>query len=182
MPAVTSPLRRAASGRRHARGVTLVEALVALLVLSVGMLGIAALFVSSVRFNRTALLRTQAINLVSDMADRIRANASAGPAYDLASYGAGPAARDCAPGPGAAGANCTIDELAEDDLARWISAVQTTLPAPGDGGAATEVEYAPAAAAGPDRYTVLVRWQEPGEAAPFSYRSELLIMPRLPPT
>lgn len=184
MPAVNRPPppHPAGPARRRARGVTLVEALVALLVLSVGMLGIAALFVSSVRFNRTALLRTQAINLVSDMADRIRANASAGPAYDLASYGAAPAPRDCAPGPGAAGANCTINELAEDDLARWIAAVRAALPAPGDGGAATEVEYTPAAGGGPDRYAVQVRWQEPGEAAPFSYRSEVLIMPRLPPT
>lgn len=173
---------RAPDGGQRTRGVTLVEALVALLVLSVGMLGIAALFVSSVRFNRTALLRTQAINLVSDMADRIRANSSAGPAYALATYGAAPALRDCAPEPGTAGGNCTIDELAEDDLARWIAAVRATLPSPGDGSAATEVDYVPGAGGAPDRYAVLVRWQEPGEAAPFAYRSEVLIMPRLPPT
>ncbi len=182
MPALIPRRGPSALCARRARGVTLVEALVALLVLSVGMLGIAALFVSSVRFNRTALLRTQAINLVSDMADRIRANASAGPAYELSSYGAAPAARDCAPGPGAAGANCTIAELAEDDLARWIAAVEAALPGPGDGGPATEVEYTPGVGGAPDRYAVLVRWQEPGEDLPFSYRSEILIMPRSPLT
>ncbi len=187
MSAVSTMNRRGAACRTAAapqrtRGVTLVEALVALLVLSVGMLGIAALFVASVRFNRTALLRTQAINLVSDMTDRIRANAGAGAAYDLASYGGGPALRDCAPGPGTAGANCTSAELAEDDLARWTAAVRATLPPPGDGGAATAVDFTAAAGGGPDRYTVQVRWREPGEVAPFSYRSEVLLMPRLPPT
>jgi type IV pilus assembly protein PilV len=173
MPALTRPRQR---------GITLVESLVALLVLSVGMLGIAALFVSSVRYNRTALLRTQAINLVSDMSDRIRANATAGDAYDLASYGAAPAALDCAPSDVDAGANCTIDELAQDDLARWIAAVQTALPPPGGADPAAEVDFTPAAGGGPDRYTVQVRWQEPGETAPFSYRGEVLVMPRTPPT
>jgi type IV pilus assembly protein PilV len=167
---------------RRQRGITLVESLVALLVLSVGMLGIAALFVSSVRYNRTALLRTQAINLVSDMSDRIRANATAGDAYDLASYGAAPATLDCAPSDASAGDNCTIEQLAQDDLARWIAAVQAALPPPGDEDPPATVEFTPAGGAGPDRYTVQVRWQEPGEAAAFTYRGEVLVMPRTPPT
>ena len=37
------------------------------------------------------------------MADRIRANASAGDAYDLAGYGGAPASHDCAPTEGVAG-------------------------------------------------------------------------------
>lgn len=168
--------------RPRQRGITLVESLVALLVLSVGMLGIAALFVSSVRYNRTALLRTQAVNLVSDMSDRIRANATAGAAYDLASYGAAPATGNCAPSEGAGGANCTIAQLAQDDLARWLVAVQAAMPPTGDAEPAALVEYTPGAGGGPDRYTVQVRWQEPGEGAPFSYRGDVLVMPRTPPT
>ncbi|MEZ5458308.1 MAG: type IV pilus modification protein PilV [Steroidobacteraceae bacterium] len=179
MPALTQPRR---APHRGQRGVTLVESLVALLVLSVGMLGIAALFVSSVRYNRTALLRTQAINLVSDMADRIRANATARAAYDLPSYGTAPATLDCAPSDSAAGDNCTIAQLAEDDLARWIAAVQAALPPPGDDDPPALVEFTPAAGGGPDRYTVQVRWQEPGETAPFAYSGEVLVMPRTPPT
>jgi type IV pilus assembly protein PilV len=170
------------AGRRTARGITLVESLVALLVLSVGMLGIAALFVSSVRFNRTALLRTQAVNLVSDMADRIRANVSARDAYALDSYGGAPAAQDCAPTPDAAGSNCTIQQLAQDDLARWVAAVGATLPPPGGDAEATVVEYTPAAGGGPERYAVQVSWLEPGEQAAFTYRSEVVVMPRQPPT
>ena len=59
------------SSRRRERGITMVESLVALVILSVGMLGIAGLYVTGIKAGRSALLRTQAVNLASDMADRI---------------------------------------------------------------------------------------------------------------
>ncbi len=162
-------------------GFSLVEALVALLVLSIGLLGIAGLFVESVRNSRTALLRTQVINLVGDMADRIRANATARAAYDIASYGGEPAARDCAPTPGGDGANCSMAALAEDDLASWVAAVRTALPALGDAPPQAQVQYFPPGVPGaPERYLITVSWLEPGEDQPFSYRSDVLIVPRSP--
>ncbi len=57
---------------RHSRGFTLIEALVALVVLSIGLLGIAALYLDSLRAGRTAIYRTQAVNLAADLADRLR--------------------------------------------------------------------------------------------------------------
>ncbi len=68
--------------RRRARGFSIVEAMVALVVMSVGMLGIAGLYVSSLKAGRTAILRTKAVNMASDLADRIRANRTARNAYD----------------------------------------------------------------------------------------------------
>jgi type IV pilus assembly protein PilV len=56
------------------RGTTLVETLVALVVLSVGLLGIAALQMTSLSNNRGAHLRSQAQVLAYDIADRMRAN------------------------------------------------------------------------------------------------------------
>src|SRR5688500_14724089 len=91
-------------------GVGIIEVLVALMVMSVGMLGIAGLYVTSLRANRTALTRTHAINLVNDMADRIRANPSARSAYNGISSSP-PALRKCTQGD-----NCTATQLAEDDL------------------------------------------------------------------
>lgn len=73
---------------RH-RGFTLIEVLVALVVMSVGMLGIAALYLEGLRAGRTALYRTTAVNLAADMADRIRANPNAGLAYAGTGPGAG---------------------------------------------------------------------------------------------
>jgi type IV pilus assembly protein PilV len=66
---VKSPIKR-----KTQRGTTLVEVLVALVVLSVGLLGIAALQMTSLRNNRGAHLRSQAQVLAYDIADRMRAN------------------------------------------------------------------------------------------------------------
>jgi type IV pilus assembly protein PilV len=56
------------------RGFTLIEVLVAVLVLSIGLLGLAALQATSLRFNHSAYMRTQATILAQDIADSMRAN------------------------------------------------------------------------------------------------------------
>ena len=174
------PMRGRAPGRAQ-RGISLVEALVALLVLSVGMLGIAGLFVESVRGSRSALLRTQAVNLVSDLAERIRANATAREAYALETYGGSPAESGCAPTAEDAGNNCTPAELAQDDLARWIAAVRANMPAMTNPQDAIDVRYvAPANPDDPERYTIRVSWREPGSETPLEYRNDVLIVPRGP--
>ncbi|MBV6422558.1 MAG: hypothetical protein NAOJABEB_00340 [Steroidobacteraceae bacterium] len=162
------------------RGVTLVEALVALVVLSIGLLGIAGLFVESLRSSRTALLRTHAVNLAGDIADRIRANGNGRDAYDTATYAGAPAPHDCAPTAAQAGGNCSVAELAEDDLARWQAAVSDALPAPTDPATAAVVQYVRAPNPGrPDRYLIKIAWQEPGFPQ-LSVSSELVVMPRPP--
>lgn len=152
--------------RQH--GVSIVESLVALLVLSIGLLGIAGMFLDSVKNSRTALLRTQAINVVSDMADRIRANSAAGEAYDTGNYDDGPAKQRCAAEGTDEGVNCSIAELAQDDLARWIESIRGADGAPGllpgtNYEDAATVEYvAPAAGSNePEEYIIRVRWLEP---------------------
>lgn len=88
---------------------------------------------------------------------------------------------DCAPAPDSAGANCSLTDLAEDDLARWVAAVRAALPALEDAPPQAVVQYgAPAAAGAPERYLITVSWREPGEPADFSYTNEVLIVPRGP--
>lgn len=58
-------------------GLTLVEILVAILVVSVGLLGVAGLQATSLTANRVAYARTQATILAYDMADRMRVNREA---------------------------------------------------------------------------------------------------------
>lgn len=60
--------------RRHQHGLTLVEILVAVLIISVGLLGVAGLHSFSLRNNFDALLRSHASALAGDIADRMRAN------------------------------------------------------------------------------------------------------------
>jgi type IV pilus assembly protein PilV len=164
---------------RRSRGMTLVESLVALVVLSVGMLGIAGLMLTGISSNRSALYRTQAVNLASDMAERIRANASARVAYDSLAYGGAPTLQDCAPTANGAGSNCTAAQLAEDDLARWIASIRSALPAFRGEPAQGDVQVIPAGVAGqPDTYRINVSWQEPREQTPFSYQADLAILPR----
>jgi type IV pilus assembly protein PilV len=56
------------------RGFTLLEVLIALLILSIGLLGLAALQTVGLRSNQMAVLRTQATHQAYDMTDRMRAN------------------------------------------------------------------------------------------------------------
>jgi type IV pilus assembly protein PilV len=56
------------------RGVSLIEVLVAIVVLSLGMLAMAGLQLSSLRTSQGAILRGQAALLATDMAERMRGN------------------------------------------------------------------------------------------------------------
>ena len=56
------------------RGFTILEVLIALLVFSLGLLGMAGLLVISVKTNHSAYLRTQASFMAQSMGDRMRAN------------------------------------------------------------------------------------------------------------
>ena len=58
-------------------GMTLIEVLVAMLILSTGLLGAAAVQVSALKHTHSALMSTQASFIAYDMLDRIRANAEA---------------------------------------------------------------------------------------------------------
>ena len=71
-------------------------------------------------------------------------------------------------------ANCTAAELAEDDLARWITSVDATLPSP-----VATVAYTAAAATGlPDQFQISLTWQEASEA--FSYQTSTFLIPVTP--
>lgn len=142
-----------------ARGFTLIEVLVALVVMSVGMLGIAALYLEGLRAGRTAIYRTTAVNLAADMADRIRANQQAGNAY----AGTGPGSDEsCVNGD----ADCTPEQLASDDWYSWTRQIDAQLPE----GAGAEIVVAAAAT---PVYTITLQWPEIGQTEPASYSLSL---------
>lgn len=62
---------------KTARGVSLIEILVAVLVLSIGLLGVAALQGFSLQAGQSAYYRTQATNVAYEVADYTRLNRSA---------------------------------------------------------------------------------------------------------
>jgi type IV pilus assembly protein PilV len=145
-----------------AAGFSIVEVLVALVVLSVGMLGIAALYVESLRAGRSAVYRTQAVNLAADMADRIRSNREQPNAWVLTAT-ANPATQGCVAGT----VNCDPAELAQDDQARWRAAIQNQLP--GDGATTPNGTIEVDETVVPNQYTITVRWSEPGTDEDHTY-------------
>jgi type IV pilus assembly protein PilV len=136
-------------------GFTIVEVLVALVVLSVGMLGIAGLYVVTLQSGGTAIYRTQAVNLAADMADRIRANRNAGLAYAAGAAGS----LACT---GAGAVDCSPADLAGDDVLQWNTEIAAALPA-GAGDIQVDTAVTPAV------YTITVTWSEPGQADESSY-------------
>jgi type IV pilus assembly protein PilV len=132
-----------------ASGFSLVEALVSLVVISVGMIGIAALYGQGLNAGSNALYRTVAVNLAADMADRIRVNRTAGMAYEGV-----PANKHCDPEHPPV-ASCTPAELAVHDRFAWKERLDAELPNPTgavayDGGTT------------PPTFRIDVTWQEPG--------------------
>ncbi|MGJ7513470.1 type IV pilus modification protein PilV [Pseudomonas baetica] len=63
--------------KRAQEGMTLIEVLVALLILSVGLLGAAAIQLNALKYTDSARMTSQASFIAYDMMDRIRANAAA---------------------------------------------------------------------------------------------------------
>ena len=110
----------AAAERRTSGGFTLVEVLVTLVILSVGLLGIAALHTASLRNNLDSALRSQASALAADIADRMRANRNAALAPDLA-YNL--ALGDATP------TLVGTPTLAQRDLNAWRTLLAQVLPA-----------------------------------------------------
>jgi type IV pilus assembly protein PilV len=106
--------------RREQAGLTLIESLVTIVIISIGMLGIAALYVESIQVGYTAVTRTRAVALAADMADRIRSNPAGEATYavDTAQAGSTPPF-NCADTPVSAAENCTPDELAAFDIWQW---------------------------------------------------------------
>jgi type IV pilus assembly protein PilV len=137
------------------RGFTIVESMIALLVLTIGMLGIAAMYLESLRSSRDALYYTHAVNLAADMADRIRSNREAIESYgfvmDTANLPTAPTPDPCRQrGAGA----CTPQAEATTDLSEWASSVVGLLPA---------AQATITAARGlPDQYTIQLAWTEVG--------------------
>lgn len=132
-------------------GFSLVEVLIALIVMSVGMLGIAGLYVQSMQAGRTSMLRHHAVTLAGDIADRIRANPTAGAAY-AATSGAN---YNCV----GMGTNCGVAEMAANDILLWQNQAKEFLPVMGDGSQQVVVTYDGAAI--PPTYQITVRWDEP---------------------
>ncbi|MGZ8945656.1 MAG: type IV pilus modification protein PilV [Methylococcaceae bacterium] len=97
---------------RHALGFTLIEVLVSMIILAIGLLGLASLQGISLKNNQDAFLFSQANALAYEMSDRIKVNRQGWVTIPI------PAAA-CATGCDSAAASCTTTQMAAYDYCYW---------------------------------------------------------------
>jgi len=138
----------------HRRGFTLLEVLIAVVILSVGLLGIAALQVTTSAYNASGLYRSQAAALSREIVERMRVNVDEARAggYDLStlpSY-----ATNCE----GTAATCSAAQMREHDLRLWAARVTAMLPS-SDAAIATQPD-ATDPGNRPATVTVTLSWDE----------------------
>ncbi len=108
---------------KNQAGVSLIEVMIAVLVLGIGLLGIINLQNRSLEYNQQAYLYSQATILAWDIAERMQANPDGGDDY-LINFGAKvSSATDCEV------TNCSSpSQIAQWDLAQWLETLERTLP------------------------------------------------------
>jgi type IV pilus assembly protein PilV len=104
-------------------GFTLIEILIAVLILATGILGLAGLQASILKNNQSAYNRSQATQFAYDMADRMRANASVANNY-ITTFTVPTEQSDCS----TVSTTCTKADMAINDLYQWNTAISASLP------------------------------------------------------
>ena len=111
------------------RGISLIEVLIALLVLAVGLLGMLALQAQAIKYNQAAFFEAQAHYAINDIIERVRAG-SVGNIDNVANYkisrsDSPTASKNCI----TSSVACTASELAAWDKYYWYTNVlQKSLP------------------------------------------------------
>jgi type IV pilus assembly protein PilV len=105
------------------RGFSLIEVLVALVVVTIGLLGVAAMQTLALTAGQGGYLRTQAVFQTYDMMDRLRANPTglAAGLYDNIPDTPGTQPASCSPA-------CAADQVRDFDRHDWNIANQNLLP------------------------------------------------------
>ncbi|SEQ85764.1 type IV pilus assembly protein PilV [Azotobacter beijerinckii] len=138
------------------RGVTLIEVLVTILILSIGLLGMAGLQVRLQQSEMEAYQRAQALLLLSDMANRIAANRNAAEDYVTG-----------ADSPVGVGSTCSTSTTSRKDidLGEWCNALQGAAETTGSNASKVGAMLGGRGCVeslGSNEYLITVAWQ--GEA------------------
>ena len=142
------------------RGITLLESLIALVVAALGILGVIGVQMRTLTDTQNTVRREQAIRLMEDLGERMKANPNA--LGHMASYVSGwsttlptpVAARNCA------SATCSGAELAAYDMAEWKRQVQRSLPLGDASIFYTKADVTGSVTADRRQLGVMIRWRQ----------------------
>lgn len=152
---------------KNQTGVGMMEVLIALLVLSIGILGLATLQSIGLKYNHQSYQRTQVVMQIYDIADRIRANNTGKARFYEAFTLASPADPTGASiSPDCTTTVCTAANRAAFDIERWRQSLVRYL-GPNAQGA---VERVP----GTRLHRIQVNWDENDVPKSFAYEAQLL--------
>lgn len=126
--------------RRTMQGISLLEVLVSVVVLSVGLLGVAAMQSVALRGGQSSLESSQATIQTTAIIEAMRANPAAAAAYNVAMTCAVPAG----------------GTQAQNDVRDWISSLKSTIGT----GPATDMTTCGAIANCPANCTITVQWDD----------------------
>ena len=142
----------------RSNGFTLVEVLVTVLVLGIGLLGVAKLVLVSSRANDSAYLRTQATALAYSILDSMRANrqSAVSGGYSVTSSAITDPGVTCS----AAASPCNSATIAQVDLWQWKNDLTTNLGPSGLGTITTANVTDPATGATDVTATITVQWND----------------------
>lgn len=144
--------------RRRQSGFSLLEVLIALLVLSIGLLGLAALQTMGLKFNTQSYQRTQAVLQAYDIMDRMRANPTGMAAGLYNTVGINDSAPTLPTCP------CSSTQMKDYDINQWKNAIGTLL-AQGKGAVCRgtlDANLACTNAGGGTTFAVGIQWMENG--------------------
>ena len=117
------PLHSSRQPSKFQRGISLIESLVAMVVVALGILGILGVQMRTLTDTSTTVRRAQAIRLIEDLGERMKTNPNA-----LGNLSAYVSAFSAEPTVGNCAAGCDSAQLAAYDLAVWKRAIKASLP------------------------------------------------------
>jgi type IV pilus assembly protein PilV len=151
----------------------MIEVLITILIMSVGLLGVAAMQAAALKGGNDSILRSKAVASVADISDRIRANIGglASYAWALGALSDPPVANP----PNCVANQCTALQMATYDMSQWLLALQN--PASGLPGAQAAIVQ-PGAGVSPGLLTITVQWTDrlqrgEGTALPEQYTTQV---------
>lgn len=158
------------TSKKHQRGITLIESLVAIVIAALGILGILGVQMRTLTDTQTTVRRAQAIRLIEDLSERMKVSPNA--LLSIKDYesgydekGSALTATDCS------GATpCTPAQQAGYDLKQWKTTVEQTLPA---GQASIFLAPGETADANRRQLGIVIAWRENERNTAAAYKDDI---------